>query len=191
MIHKSAQQRRFVALVAAIGLTVAACGTDDGPDAGDTSGSEAAAAAITAADDADHTDDEAEHDEEFNFGEPADAADADRVIEILAKDDFTFDPDVLQITAGETVTFRIENVGKLPHDFTLGDADLQEEHAEEMASMVPTDMEVHDEPNAVVIDAGETKELTWQFTDSVEIIFGCQIPGHYAAGMRGDITVAG
>lgn len=118
------------------------------------------------------------------FGEPADPAEASRTIEILAGDDLRFDPSALTVTAGETVTFRIVNTGVLPHDFTLGDQAKQDDHEAEMAGMTTSDDE-----NAIVVAAGETKELTWRFTEAGTVLIGCHQPGHYAAGMKGEITI--
>lgn len=134
---------------------------------------------------------EGDHEEEeFHFGEPADAADATRTIEITANDDFTFTPASVAITAGETVTFKVTNGGAIPHDFTLGDEEMQEHHDEEMAA--GGDMEgMHEEPNVFVLDPGETKEMTWHMTESGTLLFGCHQPGHYAAGMKGTIIVTG
>jgi uncharacterized cupredoxin-like copper-binding protein len=30
---------------------------------------------------------------------------------------------------------------------------------------------------------------TWTFEDPGDLIFGCHVPGHYAYGMRGTVTV--
>jgi len=124
---------------------------------------------------------------DFAWGTPAEPGDADRVVEIEAKDDFTFVPEQVDVAVGETVTFRVTNTGKLPHDFTLGDADTQDDHDEEMRDM-PAGRE-HDEANSMTMAAGETKEMTWTFDEAGTVIMGCHIPGHYAAGMRGDVAV--
>ncbi|MBA3362065.1 MAG: cupredoxin domain-containing protein [Acidimicrobiia bacterium] len=124
---------------------------------------------------------------EFTFGAPADPAEADRTVEIVASDDFRFDPATLTVVAGETITFQIVNAGQDPHDFTLGDQVAQDEHEAEVADMGGTMM--HDTANAVSVDAGETKELTWRFTQAGTVLIGCHQPGHYAAGMTGQITV--
>jgi len=124
---------------------------------------------------------------EFTFGEPADPADADRMVEIVASDDFRFDPVNVTVMVGETVTFRIVNAGQLPHDFTLGDQMTQDEHEAEMAEM--DGMTMSDEVNAVTVAVEETKELTWQFTEPGTVLIGCHQTGHYAAGMKGEITV--
>jgi len=123
---------------------------------------------------------------ETSFGSPASAEDATRVIEVVASDDFTFEPAEYTVTEGEIVTFRIVNRGQIPHDFTLGDEAAQEEHAEAMAE---GDHAAHDSPNAVVIDPGEIGGLTWAFTQPGTVLIGCHQPGHYPAGMRATITV--
>ena len=120
------------------------------------------------------------------FREPGDPADADRTVEIVASDTFRFDPDTLSVSAGETVTFRIINPGQVIHDFVLGDQATQDEHEAQMAEM--GDMMMPDEANAIGVAAGETKELTWRFTQPGTVLIGCHEPGHYPA-MKGEITV--
>lgn len=164
------------ALLALAAIVVAACG---GSTASSTT-TTAAAATTTVTTMADAHD-------EFSFGEPADASEADRVIEVTAADDFTFDPATVTVKAGDTITFRIVNNGAIPHDFTLGDQETQDEHEAEMAEMAG--MEMHDEANAVALAPGETKELTWHFTEPGAVLIGCHQPGHYSAGMTGAITV--
>ena len=80
------------------------------------------------------------------------------------------------------------NVGKLPHDFTIGDSDTQDDHEAEMAEMPMDGMGV-DDVNAMTMDPGETKDMTWTFSEAGEILMGCHIPGHYAGGMRGTIRI--
>lgn len=122
---------------------------------------------------------------EFSFGEPGDPAVADRVIEITGTDDFRFDPAQIIVEPGETVTFRVINAGNQIHDFTLGDEATQAEHAEEMMG----GMTMADEPNAITLAAGETKEITWRFIRAGTVLIGCHQPGHYEGGMKGSITV--
>ena len=177
---------RSVAFLSVMGLAVASCGSDSSDVAGSAIADTTVETVQT--DEAEDHDDEG-HDEEFEFGTPMEAADASRVITIKGHDDFTFEPASVTVTAGEIVTFRVENVGVIPHDFTLGDVHLQEEHEEEMGAMSTDEMAVHDEPNAFSLAAGETKEMTWQFAEAGAILYGCHTPGHYAAGMKGDITI--
>lgn len=123
-----------------------------------------------------------------DFGSPAEPADATRTVEISANDDFTFEPAAVSVAPGETVTFRVVNQGNLVHDFTLGDQATQDEHEAEMAEMEEM---AHDEPNVMIVPAGETMELTWTFPESGTVLIGCHQPGHYDAGMKGEITIDG
>ncbi|MEX2654345.1 MAG: plastocyanin/azurin family copper-binding protein [Acidimicrobiia bacterium] len=170
---------RFGLLVIAVAVVVAACGGDSTTTPESTTTSTDTTMAMAVEDD--HSD--------FSFGEPADAADADRVVEITASDDFRFDPAEITVTAGETITFRITNTGVIPHDFTLGDEATQQAHAEEMEEMAG--MAMPDEPNAMVIGPGEIRELTWYFSEPGNLLIGCHQVGHYEAGMMAEVTVEG
>ena len=161
---------RVASILTALALVLAACG-----------GSAAAADPLVEQ----HAEDQQE--EDFNFGQPANAADADRVIEIDANDTLTFDASEITVAAGETITFRITNTGNIAHDFTLGDQETQAEHEAEMMDNGET--MTHDDPNTVVLAAGETKELTWRFSEAGTVLIGCHQPGHYAAGMAGAVTI--
>ncbi len=47
------------------------------------------------------------------------------------------------------------------------------------------DMPMHDEPNAFVQSPRETRDIA----EGGESLFGCHQPGHYAAGMKGTVSV--
>jgi len=160
---------RLAAVIAAALLVVAACGDDT-----DTMPMD------------DH-----HHETDFAFGEPGEAAEADRVIELITNDVLRFEPDTFAVALGETITFRVTNDGLAAHDFTLGDLATQEEHAAMMAEMAGNMMTMPDEPNAFVLQVGETKELTWTFSVAGEVLIGCHQPGHYEAGMTATIVVGG
>ncbi len=120
-------------------------------------------------------------------GRPVDAGMAARSVAINTLDTMTFEPGAIDVSAGEIVTFTVTNPGQAVHDFTLGDAAMQEEHAAAMAHM--PDGTAHELPNSITLQPGETKQLTWRFGDTT-VEYGCHEPGHYEAGMRGRITVA-
>lgn len=127
---------------------------------------------------------------EFSFGAPADAAKADRVVTIVMHD-LSFEPNALTVKAGETIRFVVTNKSEIVHDFTLGDAATQAAHRKEMAEMFEKSAKVHhqDDPNAIMVEPGQTGEVTWRFTRAGSLEFDCNVPGHYEAGMRGAITV--
>lgn len=141
------------------------------------------------------------------IGEPGDAAAADRTIEVVMSDNY-FEPEHLTIAAGETVRFVVKNDGEFLHEFNLGTAAMHAAHQKEMATMMehgmitPTGIDheqmkmdhgghgmEHDDANSVLVEPGATKELVWRFTADTHLEFACNIPGHYEAGMMGEIDV--
>jgi len=120
-------------------------------------------------------------------GGPADTSDAARVIEVAALDTMTFEPAGIEVSAGEVVTFEVTNRGQAMHEFTVGNAAMQQEHAQAMAHM--PDGVAHALPNSITLERGETRQLTWRFGEAGELEYACHEPGHYEAGMRGRITV--
>lgn len=126
----------------------------------------------------------------FAFGAPGEAAQVDRTIRVTARDT-EFDVRNLHIHAGETIRFIVTNTGELDHDFTIGPADLQAKHRAEMMEMMDGAhemAEMHDDPNAVYLKPGETKELIWRFNRTRGLEFACNVPGHYESGMKGIIA---
>jgi uncharacterized cupredoxin-like copper-binding protein len=166
--------------MAAAGLVLAACGSD---------GSGSPPDQATIGSDGHGAMDDDEHGDMVmpGVGEPADAADADRTIEVTTLDTMAYDPATITVGAGETITFSVTNAGEAVHELILGDQAMQDDHAEEMADM-GSGM-VHDQPNSIRLEPGETKELTWRFGDAATVIYASYEPGHYEAGMRGQITV--
>jgi uncharacterized cupredoxin-like copper-binding protein len=111
-----------------------------------------------------------------------------RTIAISATDQLRFSPDAFTARAGETVAFDISNPGPLPHEFTVGNVSVQQAHEQEMASgnaMEPS----QDATFSVDVPAGQTTRLVYTFEQPGTQLFGCHVPGHYAAGMLGTITV--
>jgi len=120
-------------------------------------------------------------------GRPGDPSQATRTIKIATGNELRFTPDTINVKAGETVTFEISDTGSLPHEFTLGTAEMQSTHAAQMAQM--SGMAMHDDPGVVSLNPGETKTLTWTFTSPGTVLYGCHVPGHWEGGMKGTITV--
>lgn len=122
-------------------------------------------------------------------------ADIDRTIRFEAGD-MWFDPEALEIAPGETIRFEIINTGNIEHEFVIGDAKAQETHREMMQEMGGSHGDGHEghggEMPAVTIAPGKTAELVWtapQVVDGLE--YACNIPGHYEAGMSGNIDFQG
>ena len=114
-------------------------------------------------------------------GQPGKPSAVSRTIRVTMLDTMRYDPSSISVKEGETIRFVVTNSGKLRHEFGIGTHQEQLEHDEMMKAM--PDM-VHDDPNVVTLEPGQTRELVWQFTKSGTFEIACHIPGHYPAGMK-------
>jgi uncharacterized cupredoxin-like copper-binding protein len=101
--------------------------------------------------------------------------------------DVAFSPMSVEVAAGEKVTFVFRNRGKVDHDAFIGDEEAQVDHEREMRDM--SDME-HGGGDALTVEPGKTRSLTHTFDEPGTTLIGCHEPGHYAAGMKIDVTVS-
>ena len=141
------------------------------------------------------------------IGEPGKLEEVTRTIEVSLEDIY-FEPEAIEVKAGETVRFLLVNNGTLVHEFNIGTPEMHEAHAPEMQMMVDhgvleadkinrelmtmemadgTTMD-HSEPNSVLLEPQETAEIIWSFTEPTTLEFACNIPGHYDAGMAGSFS---
>lgn len=109
-----------------------------------------------------------------------------RTIKVEMSDLMRFTPDVIRVKKGEVIKFVHTNTGKLMHEFVLGTPDSLSEHAELMKKF--PNME-HAEPYMMHVAPGKKGEMIWQFSKDGEFSFGCLIPGHFDAGMKGTVFV--
>lgn len=120
------------------------------------------------------------------IGTPGDPARVTRTVEIDMNDAMRFSPATIDVKAGETVRLNVHNSGKIRHELVLGtDADLQAHYA----MMMKDPGMRHEEPNAVSLEAGKSGQIVWRFDKAGTVSFGCLEPGHYAAGMKGSVSV--
>ena len=120
------------------------------------------------------------------FGRTGDPKQVTRTVNISGADTMRFTPAELSVRQGTTVRFVVRNVGKVKHELVLGTEDELRQHAEWMRKY--PNME-HEEPYMVHLAPGQSGEVIWQFTEPGEFQFGCLIPGHFEAGMKGRIRV--
>jgi uncharacterized cupredoxin-like copper-binding protein len=109
-------------------------------------------------------------------------------VEVKLTDALKMEPAAMTVPAGVPVTFVVTNSGATDHEFYLGDEAAQVEHEQEMGAMGGM---THDEPEGIGLKPGETKELTFTFAAAGKVLAGCHEVGHYSAGMKAEITVAG
>ncbi len=146
-----------------------------------------------------------------HVGKPAPASAASRTVQVAMYDNY-YEPEEITAKAGETVRFVVTNKGQLVHEFNLGTPAMHAAHQDEMQMMVDhgvleadkinhhmmnVDMGgghvmKHDDPNSVLLEPGQTADVVWSFPDdaSVDLEFACNVPGHYDAGMQGEIELA-
>ena len=123
-------------------------------------------------------------DNEFGSYEPK--MEVTRTIKIKMSDDMRFTPDNIVVKQGDVIKFVHKNKGKIMHEFVLGTPASLDEHAEMMKKF--PNME-HSEPYMLHVAPGKKGQITWKFDKPGTVTFGCLIPGHYDAGMKGTITV--
>lgn len=128
-------------------------------------------------------------DSEADVGQPGDKARSSRTVEVRQVNGMRFEPSSVEVSASETVTFKITNTGTQIHEFFLGDQKAQDARDDEMKSMGAAPMKMPDLTNGVTVEPGETKELAWTFPEKGTVAFACHQPGHYSAGMKGTAKV--
>lgn len=136
------------------------------------------------------------------IGEPGMEELVDRTIEVDMSE-MRFSPATIEVSEGETIRFVVTNVGRVVHEFNLGNGETWESHRDEMREMMRNGMMttrevrhdrmqeagmMHDDPNSVLLAPGSSGEVIWTFSESGEIGFGCNVPGHLEAGMQGNIA---
>ena len=128
----------------------------------------------------------------YAFGQAAAAKQATRTVNVTLGDMY-YEPKALEVKAGETVRFVLHNKGQVEHEFSLGDAAMHARHQKEMLEHAAMGHSMagmqHDDPNTVMVAPGQSAELTWAFSKATGLEFACNVPGHYQAGMVGQLTV--
>jgi uncharacterized cupredoxin-like copper-binding protein len=141
------------------------------------------------------------------IGVPGKEKNVTRTITVTMHDNY-YEPESIKVKPGETVRFAVQNKGNLVHEFNIGTPSMHEAHQKEMQMMVEhgviqggklnrermkMDMGdghsmMHDDPNTLLLEPGQSEEVVWTFTEKGNIEFACNVPGHYQAGMYGEIN---
>ena len=93
-----------------------------------------------------------------------------------------FTPEHIDVRRGERVRFVVRNEDPIDHEFIVGPAPIQLMHE------LGTDA-LHNGPGAVSVPLFTTRSTTYTFRDEPASLFGCHLPGHWAYGMQGSITL--
>ena len=130
---------------------------------------------------------------EFSVGQPVDG-EPDRVIAVSMLDTmrFEFEPGFADLHDGEVIRFDVRNDGRILHEFSIGNAAEQKAHAKMMREMHDMEKDMkHEDPNTVSLEPGESGSITWRFAGDDTVVFACNIPGHFEAGMHHDLAIKG
>jgi len=114
-----------------------------------------------------------------------------RTVNVHMDDNMRFTPDKVDVKAGETIRFVVHNGGAVPHEFVLGTPQEIAEHAELMRQIAAGKAVAHDHGGgaALSVAPGQMGELVVTFTRPGTIDIACLVPGHFEAGMRGNVIV--
>lgn len=123
---------------------------------------------------------------ENEFGQTGDPKKVSRTINVAMSDEMKFEPAMIHVKVGETIRFLAKNPGEIGHEMVIGRAADLLEHA---AMMVKFPNMEHSEPYMAHTAEGQTAEMIWTFSKPGTFEYGCLIPGHYDAGMKGVIQV--
>ena len=95
-----------------------------------------------------------------------------------------FSPDQVTVAPGEAVRFVVTNTDPIDHEFVLGDQHVQTIHEN------GTELRHPPKPGEMSVPAGTTQVTTYTFPlQNGELIFACHLPGHYAYGMHGIVSI--
>ena len=89
----------------------------------------------------------------------------------------------LSVRQGTTVRFLVHNNDPIHHEFIVGDASVHARHQRGTEAAHPP---VPGEVSVAPLDIGET---FYRFDRPGRYLFACHLPGHFAYGMKGWVTV--
>lgn len=124
----------------------------------------------------------ADEDEHGTVGAPTVAMQDTHTIQVILTDEMKilFSEELSEIKSGSVIRFVVTNQGRIAHEFSISNQEEQEEHAEMMRQMPNM---VHEDGNTLTVQPGASQTLTWRFEGEDIVVFACNIPGHYDAGM--------
>jgi len=107
----------------------------------------------------------------------------DRTVELRIHHSHFF-PDHLSVPMGTHVRFVVRNDDPIDHELIVGDASVQLRHEKGTEAWHPP------RPGEVSVAARTLATTTFTFSTPGTTEFACHAPGHYAYGMRGEVSVS-
>jgi uncharacterized cupredoxin-like copper-binding protein len=125
-------------------------------------------------------------------------ADQPRPVTVIMRD-YVFNPTPLYLVPGETVAFTVINGGLLPHEFVLGDSEVQQAWAAANAAVSPPGPLASAAPASappgtggveLVLTPGQQAIVTYTVPADEQLQLVCHLPGHVERGMVGSVILA-
>jgi uncharacterized cupredoxin-like copper-binding protein len=91
--------------------------------------------------------------------------------------------DDLHVYKGTVVRFVVVNDDPIHHELIVGPSAVHAEHEKGSEAFHPP------VPGEVSVDPNATGETFYRFDSAGTVEYACHLPGHYAFGMHGEITV--
>lgn len=124
-------------------------------------------------------------------------AEVPRDVTVIMRD-YRFDPTPVVLVPGETVRFTIFNAGLEPHDFVIGDADVQKAWHQADAAATPPNVLATAPPASappstgglrVFLRSGQQATVDYEVPSDEYLAILCHIPGHIEKGMVGAVDL--
>jgi len=114
-----------------------------------------------------------------------------RVVELTVSPDARFTPDRIEVQAGETIRFVLENPTASDHEMFIGSADEQDRHhAQHVGVDAPDQTGVPHFGYGRYLPAFGDAVLDYTFSQPGEVLIGCHLPGHYEGGHVATVVVS-
>jgi uncharacterized cupredoxin-like copper-binding protein len=94
-----------------------------------------------------------------------------------------FEPSAVHVRRGTTVRFVVHNTDPIDHELIVGPAAVQDRHEH------GTEAHHGDVDGEISVPAGAVRVTTYRFGSAGSVPFACHLPGHWAYGMSGVVTV--
>ena len=140
------------------------------------------------------------------IGEKGKLSEVDRVIEVKMYDNY-YKPNEIKIKKGETIKFKVYNLGEFVHEFNIATKEMHLKHQPEMMKLIENEILLadkinkkkmkemakkdhsmgHSHSNSILLEPNEDGEIIWKFNTEAELEAACNIPGHYETGMIAQI----
>ena len=112
--------------------------------------------------------------------------------------DYSFQPNPLELFAGETVRLNVINGGMLAHELVLGDGAVQQAWSQADALATPAALLASPPPASVAPDvggvrvllgSGQTTTVVYQVPANQPLQLMCHLPGHVEHGMVAEVLI--